>query len=120
MRAINPCSRYSRSAIGFGMLLLLSPTAALSASPWSIEFRQWRSTEAENAEPIDSTEIKRRQYRISYLWSKNQSDTILSYDHQPILIRDGSPAHNGYFHQFDLSFRLHKGPTQFEFTTGIH
>lgn len=120
MSTVNPCSRYSRSCISIGVLLLLFSAAALSANPWSFEFRQWRATEAENFEPEDSTEIERRQFRLSYLWSRDQVDTIFSYDQQPVLIRDGSPAHNGYFHLLDLSFCLCKGPTRLESTTGIH
>ena len=102
------------------LLLLLFPTAAVYASPWSIEIQKWKATRFEDAKQIDSAAIKRRQFSVSYNWSQQRGDISLIYGYQPILVRDGNPAHNGYFHQLDLSFHLDYGPTKVELASGIH
>ena len=106
--------------VAITLLLLLVPVAAVYASPWSIEIQKWQATQFADARQIDSAAIERRQFGISYHWSRQGADIGLTYGYQPVLIRDGNPAHNGYFHQLDLSFRLDYGPTQVEFASGIH
>ena len=106
--------------VAITLLLLLVPAAAVFASPWSIEIRKWQATQFEDVGQTDSASIKRHQFGISYNWSRQRADIGLTYGYQPVLIRAGNPAHNGYFHQVDLRFRLDYGRTQVEFTTGIH
>ncbi len=118
MRFTDPISKYFWSAISIALLLL--PTATVFASPWSLEIQQWRATRFENSRQKDLAAIKRSQFGISYRWSREQAVARLSYVHQPVLIRNGDPAHNGYFHQLDLSLHIGRGPTRVEVTTGIH
>lgn len=116
MHLVKPISGWS----AMNLLLLLLLPAMVFANPWSLEIRQWHPTRFENSEQKDLAAIKRGQFSISYRWSREQGVARLSYVHQPVLIRNGDPAHNGYFHQLDLSLRIGRGPTRVEFTTGIH
>ena len=102
------------------LLLLLFPTGAVFAKPWSVEIRQWQATQFEKSRQKDAPPIKRRQSSISYHWSQEQTEISLSYSYQPVLIRNDDPAHNGHFNQLDLSFRLHHGSTRVELISGIH
>lgn len=106
--------------LAISLLLLTFLTTKVFANPWSIEIQKWNATQFENSRQIDSAAIERGRFSISYDWSHEHADTNLSYGYQPVLIRSGNPAHNGYFHRLDLGFRLHQGATQIEFTSGIH
>lgn len=116
MRSINLISKSTWAAIG----LLLLPTTMVYAKPWSIELRNWSATRFENPEQKDSASISRSQLRISHQWLNERTHPSLSYNYQPVLIRDESPAQNGYLHRVDLSLRFRQGSTQFEFTSGVH
>lgn len=120
MREMRLIFRPIASCSAMTPLLLLLPIATVFADPWSLEIQQWRATRFENSRQTDLAGIKRGQFSISYRWSQEQAVARVSYVHQPVLIRNGDPAHNGYFHQLDLSVRIGRGPTQVELTTGIH
>ncbi len=102
------------------ILCLLFSTTDVLAATWSLDIGQWQATEPDPAFEENPAKVKRRHVAIAYQWTQENLNSRLSYEFQPVLIRTGDPAFNGYFHQLDLIFEYRHGPTKFELTTGVH
>ncbi len=93
--------------------LLLYPALADAGNRWQLWYQEWPEIELDSAwgpEPLE-----RKLYHFSY---SGQRGTF-TYEHQPLLVRVGEPAHNGYFHQFRWQRRAQRGDTRIAVEAGM-
>ena len=91
------------------MLLLVSAAPAQAGTEF--EFRTWASNELDSGE-----DASRKHYRLGW-----RGDTVsVNYEHDPILVRAGAPAHNGYLHKLDFGLDFTIGKTRLNVTAGPH
>lgn len=100
-------------------LVLLATAFGAAAGEWSLQLRAWQSEGFElPGEPPRDTE--RRSLRAGWHAGHDSGRTGVSYEHQPLLIRTGEPATNGYLHQVDVRHAGRLGATQYDVALGVH
>lgn len=104
----------------FAVLLLVS--TGLRASDWRMSLTQWDDGRLVN-ERRESGAVERRELSLAYRWeafSSGRRGAGFRYVHQPLLIRAGDPAHNGYLHQLDWRQAASLGHLEGSLTLGVH
>jgi hypothetical protein len=105
----------SRLAISLALLFIASYADAQLLLSW----QTWQDTQFAHA-GLGREAIKRDQYLVNYRWQGKDQDRQIAYAHQPLLIRTGDPAHNGYFHRLDYGVYNQNGNLSIKLTTGLH
>lgn len=101
-----------------GVVLAIAAFGAV-AGEWSLHLRAWQSEDfALPGAPARETE--RRAFGAAWHTEGNRSRTGISYGHQPLLIRTGDPATNGYLHQVDFEHEGQAGATRYALALGVH
>lgn len=101
-----------------GLVLAAAASSAL-AGEWSLHLNAWQSEDfALPGAPARETE--RRAFGAAWHTEGNRSRTGISYEHQPLLIRTGVPATNGYLHQVDVEHEGQTGTIRYDLALGVH
>lgn len=116
------CSRFIGcvSPLFFFCLSLLLTTQCYAVE-YEFRFQQWQDSEFSTSpvEDDDST-IDRREFFLAASERWQEFGLEASYAHRPFLIRSGEPAHNGYFHQFDVALDTRFNNATLEAALGLH
>lgn len=104
--------------IATGLLLACNALGA-AAGEWSLQLRAWQSEDF-NLPGAPAQETERRAFGAAWHTEGIGNRTGISYEHQPLLIRTGNPATNGYLHQVDVEHEGHAGPTRYDLALGVH
>ncbi|MFO7552927.1 MAG: hypothetical protein R6W80_16090 [Haliea sp.] len=103
-----------------GLLLAASPLAA--ARDWSIDVLAWEDggfAGGASREPQEN--VSRQALQLGYRWERpDPAGYALRYKHQTLRVRQGSPAGNGYLHQFDWRQQAQWQQFRGELTVGVH
>ncbi len=102
----------------YALLILASPA---QAGDWFAQGVAWDDGRVTVAG--ESDRLQRHELSLGYRWladDPHDTGTALRYAHQPLRIRAGNPAHNGYLHQLDARQRLARGPLAAEMSLGVH
>ena len=103
------------------MVLIGGYTQLASANSWTLSWQHWNDTQfSDNSVTTNNNPIARDQYLIRYRHRKDDANHIYTYAHQPLLIRTGEPAHNGYFHRLDYTYLNQFDRWQLELELGLH
>lgn len=108
------------------LLTYLCLTGSVLASAddvlWEFEARRWQDGETGVVNGSgDEAQITRGEFYLARHWQSAEDNLLtISYAHQPLLIRMGEPAHNGYLHQLDLKGSYNFSGTRFSVGAGIH
>lgn len=107
----------ARLAMG---LALLAPAAfGATAGEWTLRLQNWQSAPLElPGAPAKNTE--RRLLHAAWQSEHAGGRTGVSYEHQPVLIRTGDPATNGYLHQVDVRHATQLGDARLDVSLGVH
>lgn len=100
-------------------LLLACTALSAGAGEWSMYFRAWQSQDFE-LPGVPARETERRAFGAAWHTGSNRHRTGVSYEHQPLLIRAGDPATNGYLHQVDLEHAGRLGAARYDLALGVH
>lgn len=104
--------------VATGLMLAIAAFGA-AAGEWSLELGAWQSRDFElPGETPRNTE--RRSLRAAWHTGNGHRRTGVSYEHQPVLIRSGNPATNGYLHQLDVEHGGQLGPARYGLALGVH
>lgn len=89
---------------------------------WEFEARRWQDREVAVINGGgDEAQITRGEFYLSRHWQSTEDNSLTAfYTHQPMLIRMGEPAHNGYLHQLDLETTYNFSGTRVSIGAGIH
>lgn len=88
---------------------------------WEFEATRWQEGEISGADQSsDESAVTRGNYYLARQWYSGEDKLMISYAHQPLLIRLGDPAHNGYLHQLDLETSYNFSKTRIVVGAGIH
>lgn len=101
-----------------GLLLTCTALSAV-AGEWSLHLKAWQSQDFE-LPGAPARETERRAFGVAWHTGSNRNRTGVSYEHQPLLIRTGDPATNGYLHQVDLEHEGKAGATRYNLALGVH
>ncbi len=99
--------------------MLAAAAFGAAAGEWSLELRAWQSRDFELPGETPRT-TERRSLRTAWHTGNNPGRTGVSYEHQPLLIRSGNPATNGYLHQVDIEHGGRLGPARYDLALGVH
>ncbi len=91
----------------------------ISPGDWRINISNWRDPELRGAID-DSDRLERRDLSLAADWQINGFEAGFLYAHQPVLVRSGDPASNGYFHQLNLIYGQRFGQAHFRVVGGLH
>jgi hypothetical protein len=100
-------------------LLLTCTALSAAAGEWSLHLKAWQSQDFE-LPGAPARETERRAFGAAWHTEGNRSRTGISYEHQPLLIRAGNPATNGYLHRVDLEHEGKAGATRYDLALGVH
>ena len=100
--------------------VVLFCNASQADQSWQVHYQRWQDAEINVVVNGESSSIDRAEYFVAYQWQTPASTEKLSYTHQPVLIRVGKPAHNGYFHRLDFTYESVIDRVEFSFTGGLH
>lgn len=98
---------------GLMLLWILATPCRASAWPLMLEFSHWPDSAI--IEPSD--DMERRALALSY---RRDQATIFRYAHEPLLVRIGDPAHNGYLHQWGVETRRTAERWRLQLEAGLH
>ena len=98
----------------------LTLPVAVADQPWSVRATYWSEGELDAPAAAGDTAVMRRELFMGYDRKFDAISIAASYAHQPILIRAGEPANNGYFHLLDAAFGLARGPLSAVVKVGVH
>ncbi len=99
-----------------GLLWPILAGAEMDAG-WQLRVRNWEDS---GFKENGSKPISRTEYAAGYRWQAGEVKLGAYYAHQPVLVRDGEPAHNGYFHQLDIQALRGYAGTKVRIEAGIH
>ncbi len=101
-------------------LALLAPAAfGATAGEWTLRLQGWQSEALElPGAPAEDTD--RRLLHAAWQSQHAGGRTRVSYEHQPLLIRTGDPATNGYLHQVDVRHATRLGDVRLDVSLGVH
>lgn len=105
--------------LSLALFLLIWPRLA-EASEFIIRYHQWEQSELSDIPNDENNELTRNEWYLAARWGEPEMRSTLSYAHQPLRIRSGEPAHNGYFHQFDFAQKLRFANTLLDAKAGVH
>lgn len=100
-------------------LLLGTVSVSATAADWSVRLQAWQAEDFE-LPGMAAEETERRSARFAWARTHEAGRTGIAYEHQPLLIRTGDPATNGYLHQVDVFHSGRIGPSRFDVALGIH
>lgn len=104
----------------FLTVLSFAEASADADTRWTLRARTWAESTVEEPYLSGERDVGRKEYFVAYRWLTSTSDTEASYAHNPILIRAGNPAHNGYFHQLDIQHQHVSENLNFGIKLGVH
>lgn len=91
---------------------------AASQTHVTARIQSWQAAEPAPALEPDGETVERNEFFLDY--HQKDRGNRYSYAHQSILIRQGDPAHNGYFHRLDAEFTRQWFDTRVQVTLGVH
>lgn len=102
----------------FLFVSLLAPGAG-NAGEWSARVAEWQ-TSTLTATGIAADEVERSAYHLR--WRAAGADNIITvaYAHEPVLVRTGRPATNGYLHRLETGWKTDLGPLRADLGVGLH
>ncbi len=101
------------------LCLLLLPAPAAAESSFYLEATRWEDQSLRRGG--DGNRVSREDLRVGGQWQQTGRDLGLVYAYQPLLIRSGNPASNGYLHQLSGLYRQDLGAgLSLQLTVGLH
>ena len=102
------------------LILWWLPGAALAQ--WQIAWLSWQDTEFSHFSGANAIPIQRNAYSLQYRWldEPRQQENLFTYAHEPVLVRDLTPAHNGYFHRLDYTTQRTIHEWEGQVSLGLH
>ena len=106
-------------AITVVFVVAILPVRSTAAS-WSASVGQWQTANMDMPAAVRGSGVQRQAVGLAWEGELVDLPHKISWVHQPVLIRTGRPAHNGYFHQFDVHADRTLGDITLAVTVGVH